>query len=224
MRSLKNGGSKVATEGSLIIVDGIVGIGKTSLVDLLNKKLDYQVFPEVFSDENDLLGKYYREGKKWCFPMQVNFLSNRFSQYKQAVKIQSNIVMDRSIYSDPIFAELYLQNGDLDTIQYQVYRELFDNLTESLRAPDLLIFLECSIEEVIRRIRDRGRPDERFVDDKYWKKLNKLYNEYYQFYTKSSILRIDVTDLDFVNNEEHSEMLVNLINIEIKKSLDYRRR
>ncbi len=203
-------------ENNLIIVDGAVGIGKTSLVELLNRELNYKVYTEIFQDEYGLLEKYYSDGKKWCFPMQLNFLNNRYTQYIQASKLSGNIIMDRSIYSDPIFAELYLEKGDLDLVEYGIYQKLYKNLVTSLTPPRLLIYLECSLVEVVKRIKKRGRKEELIVPDEYWKELNDKYYDHYSNY-KSTILRIDVSNLDFVNNPQDAEVLVKLIKLEIEK-------
>ncbi|MDO9535987.1 MAG: deoxynucleoside kinase [Bacillota bacterium] len=192
-----------------VVVDGMTGVGKTSLSGLLARKFNLQTFEEIFRDENDLLGKYFKEGKKWCFPMQVSFLNNRYQQYKEACKIP-NAIMDRSIYSDPIFAELYYKKGDMKPEEYFVYKSLFRSLVDSLKPPKLVIYLDVSLDEVIRRIKMRGRNDELNMPDSYWRDLLETYTLYYDNYKLSPLLKINVNDLDFVNNPRNTSKIVEV--------------
>lgn len=86
-----------------------------------------------------------------------------------------NAIMDRSIFSDPIFANLYFENGDMETEEYFVYKSLFHNLTASLIAPKLVVYLDVSDDEAIRRIRLRGREDELGMQKGYWRQLHSGY-------------------------------------------------
>ena len=193
-----------------MVVDGMTGVGKTSLLKIMAAEFGLTPYEEIFRDENNLLGKFFTEGKEWCFPMQISFLNNRYSQYKEALKL-GNVVMDRSIYSDPIFAEFYYRSGDFKPEEYYVYRSLFNNLIESLRPPSVVIYLNVSAEEAIRRITKRGRKDELQVPDSYWRALHKAYNDYYNTYRLSPLLKIDVDNLDFVNRLEDREKVLGII-------------
>lgn len=187
------------SRGVSMVVDGMTGVGKTSLMELLVKELNLTPYIEIFRDENDLLGKYYTEGRRWCFPMQLSFLNNRYCQYKDACLL-GNAIMDRSVYSDPIFASLYYKTGDMEPEEYFVYKSIFRNLVESLEPPGLVIYLDVSADEAIRRIKLRGRPDELQMPGSYWRNLHEVYSEYYQNYKLSPLLKIDVDHMDFVNN------------------------
>lgn len=196
--------------GVRIVVDGMTGVGKTSLMDVLVKEFGFNPYNEIFRDENDLLGKYYSEGRRWCFPMQLSFLNNRYIQYKEACEL-GNAGMDRSIYSDPIFAELYYKTGDMEPEEYFVYKSMFRTLVDSLAPPELIIYLEVSAEEAIRRIKLRGREDELKVQNSYWRKLHEVYTDYYNNYKLSPLLRINVDNMDFVNNAQDQKAIVSII-------------
>lgn len=197
-------------KGVSIVIDGMTGVGKTSLVEIITKEFNLVPYKEIFRDENDLLGKYHVEGKEWCFPMQLSFLNNRYSQYKEA-SLLDNAIMDRSIYSDPIFAKLYHNIGHMKPEEYLVYKSIFDTLVNSLKAPKLVICLEVSPHEAIRRIKGRGRLDEQVVHDSYWEGLHGVYSDYYANYNLAPLLRINVNDYDFVNNKQDQHDILALI-------------
>ncbi len=193
-----------------IVIDGMTGVGKSTLVKMVSEKFLLEPYEEIFLDENKLLHKFFRDREKWAFSMQVNFLTNRFRQYKEASSI-GNVVMDRSIYSDDIFARMYLELGYLAEEEYDVYQGLLQSLLEELPPPSLMVFLKVEGEEAIRRIRARGRKEELEVENSYWLQLNNFYSQNYSQYQKGKLLTLDVTRLDFVNNERDRSYILNEI-------------
>lgn len=190
-----------------IVVDGMTGVGKTTLVNILAEELDLSAYCEIFEDENRLLHKFFNERERWCFAMQVNFLTHRFKQYKKASLLNSAI-MDRSIYSDSIFADMYKEIGYLSPEEYNVYRNLLGSLLESLTPPQLIVYLRVSAREAIRRIKKRGRPDELEVEESYWKKLHGFYEKRYSGFKETDLLILEVDDLDFVKFKKHRQLIV----------------
>lgn len=201
--------------GVNIIVDGTTGVGKTSLIKILTEEFEFIAYNEIFRDDNNLLGRFFNEGNRWCFPMQVSFLNNRYLQYIEAMSIE-NAIMDRSIYSDPIFADMYLQEGNMSSEEHSVYEALYHSLTSSLTPPGLVIYLDVTAEEAIRRIRRRGREDEIQMPNQYWKNLHKCYTHYYQKYSSSSLLKLDVTHLDYVHNKKDRDFVVGQVSQALK--------
>jgi len=189
-----------------IVIDGMTGVGKTTLVEILSRELDLVAFSEIFEDDNQLLHKFFHNREKWAFPMQINFLNHRFRQYKQASALNSAI-MDRSIYSDNIFALMYRELSYFTPEEYNVYLDLLENMLEHISPPVLTVYLRVSAKEAIRRIRKRGRPDELEVEDNYWRKLCSFYDEAYRHYP-GNLLVIDVDDLDFVRFKDHRFRIV----------------
>jgi deoxyadenosine/deoxycytidine kinase len=196
--------------GINIVVDGTTGVGKTSLIKLLTEEFGYIAYNEIFRDENNLLERFFTEGNRWCFPMQISFLNHRYIQYKEASYL-NNTIMDRSIYSDPIFAGMYLKEGNMSSEEHSVYTSLFNSLTSSLTPPELVIYLDVTAGEAIRRIRGRGREDELLMPEEYWLNLHEGYSNYYRNYSSSPLLKIDVTQLDYVNRENDRKYMTNLI-------------
>jgi len=201
-----------------IVVDGMTGVGKTTLVEILSKELDLQPFIEIFEDSNQLLHKFFYDRERWCFPMQVNFLNHRFTQYKEA-SLLGSAIMDRSIYSDIIFANMYREIGYLTPEEHNVYQKLLGNMLEQLLTPQLVIYLRISAGEAIRRIRKRGRVDELAVEDGYWKKLHRFYEKHYADFKLTELMVLDLDDMDFVAYNNHRQIIVEKVR---KKWLEIR--
>lgn len=193
-----------------IVVDGVTGVGKSSLVKILSEEFGLRPFSELFEDENRLLHKFFYDRPKWAFPMQTNFLTNRFKQYKQAMKV-GKAVMDRSIYSDKIFARMYLEYGYLNPEEYAVYNNMLDAMLEHVSPPKLLVYLRVETDEAIRRIHKRGRPDELDVEREYWDNLNKFYESNYKDFDPNRLLVLQVDELDYVHRPQDRQFVINQI-------------
>lgn len=202
-----------------IVVDGVTGVGKSSLVKIISEEFGLQPFNEMFEDENRLLNKFFHDRAKWAFPMQTNFLTNRFRQYRQAMQI-GNAVMDRSIYSDKIFARMYLEYGYLKHEEYAVYNNLLTALLEHVCPPGLMIYLRVDTNEAVRRIKKRGREDEVEVEWSYWDTLNRFYEANYHDFEQGNLLIVSVDKLDFVHRPEDREHIVGEIRKALRKALD----
>ena len=197
-----------------IIVDGPVGVGKTSLMEILTEQFGYQQFLEPITN-NPLLDKFYYDRKKYAFPLQIFFLNKRFAMLKEAAEVKGSI-MDRSIYGDVIFARLLSQGGDMDPEEYDLYEELLSNMLEHVQAPKLMIYLQTNVEDMVEKIKKRGRDYEQVVEREYWEKLNNEYEDYFENYNISPILVINVQGLDFVGNQEHRQKVIKLINAKLE--------
>ena len=198
-------------KGVEVVVDGVTGVGKSSLVRIVSEEFGLKPFSEMFEDENRLLNKFFHDRAKWAFPMQTNFLTNRFKQYCQAMRV-GQAVMDRSIYSDRIFARMYLEYGYLKPEEYAVYNNLLETMLEHVVPPKLLVYLKVDTNEAIRRINKLGRPDEVEVEREYWDHLNQFYESNYRDYSLGGeLLVIKVDKLDYVHRPEDRAFMVNEI-------------
>jgi len=194
---------------NMIVIDGVVGVGKTKLMEILKRERGYVPFEEPVIN-NPLLEKFYHDRRRYSFSLQVLFLNQRFKDIKIASQIEKS-VMDRSIYGDVIFAKLLHEGGDMSTEEYQLYIDLFGNMLEHVHPPKLMIYLEASVDEAVRRIQKRGRDYEQIVEREYWEKLNQSYREYFSEYTISPLLKINVDNLDFENNPEDQKYVLDQI-------------
>lgn len=190
-------------------IAGVVGVGKSSLTNLIAENWLYEPFREPVFD-NPLLDKFYYDKKRYAFPLQVFFLNKRFEMCKEAVN-HPNSVMDRSIVEDTIFAKMLRDSGDMDPYEYQIYKELYNNMMNHVKPPDLMVYLKVSPEEAVRRINKRGREYEVQNNTDYWYRLSHNYNDFFYDYTWSKLLVIECDKLDFVNNMEDRKYILDKI-------------
>lgn len=198
----------------MIVIEGVVGVGKSSLMHILAEE-GYVEFEEPVVD-NPILDKFYYDRMRYSFPLQVFFLNKRFEHIKKAKEI-SNAVMDRSIYGDAIFARMLNLNDEMSDEEFQIYEELLINMLEHVQAPKLMIYLEIGVDEAMRRIHKRGRDYELIVEREYWEKLNKEYQDYFDNYELSPLLKINVDNLDFENNPEDRVYVLEQIHAALKE-------
>lgn len=198
-----------------ICVDGVVGVGKSSLGKILAEKYNLYLYEEPVVD-NPILDKFYYDKKRWSFPLQIFFLNKRFKIIKDATRL-GKCVMDRSIYGDVIFSKMLVEDGEMTKEEFDLYEELLHNMLEHVSKPKLMIYLETSVDSAIKKIQKRGRDYEQIVPRIYWEHLDKNYRQYFESYNLSPILIINVDDIDFVNNEKDREYVLKLIDDKLKE-------
>lgn len=207
---------------SVIVIGGMIGAGKTSVAKLLGEELGSQVFFEEV-DNNPLLELFYtadeqeEQEKRYPFLLQLTFLSSRFRSIKSAL-VDKNNVLDRSIYEDWYFTKVNHQLGRISELEFKIYEELLNNMMDELdelpkKAPDLMVYLHGSFEEIVRRIGTRGRDFEQ--DDSlmaYYKELWEGYDDWVDnHYDASQVLKINIDQYDVVNNEDDAKEVVELV-------------
>ena len=207
---------------SVIVIGGMIGAGKTSVAKLLGEELGSQVFFEEV-DNNPLLELFYtadeqeEQEKRYPFLLQLTFLSSRFRSIKSAL-VDKNNVLDRSIYEDWYFTKVNHQLGRISELEFKIYEELLNNMMEELdelpkKAPDLMVYLHGSFEEIVRRIGTRGRDFEQ--DDSlmaYYKELWEGYDDWVDnHYDASQVLKINIDQYEVVNNEDDAKEVVELV-------------
>lgn len=194
-----------------IIVEGMTASGKSTIVNLLSKRLGFDVMPEEFRDQYDLLNRFHHD-RRWAFPMQLNFLVTRFAQYLCASE-DDKYILDRSIFGDKVYAMLYYRQGYFKDSQYGCYLTLYDTLLKYTKAPRLLILIRCPFEEVMRRIHARGREDELIAGEEYWRALYDAYVPFLDF-VKSEVdipnhLVLDLGDPQFIHTPSRVDSFLN---------------
>lgn len=206
----------------LITIGAMIGAGKTSLAELVANHFNSEVFYESV-DDNPILPVFYTaseeeiQTKRYPFLLQLWFLNTRFKSIKEAL-VKDNNVLDRSIYEDWYFAKVNKDLGRISDLEFSLYEDLLNNMLEELeelpkKSPDLMIYLSGSFETILERIKKRGREyelDEALVS--YYYTLWEGYDNWIkQHYKASEVLIINIDEIDYVNNEEHKQKVLSMI-------------
>lgn len=186
-----------------IAVAGNVGVGKSTLTRLLAEQMGWEPFFEAV-DDNPYLADFYQDMRQWSFHSQVFFLSRRLRHHHDLLRRPNSVIQDRSVYEDAeIFARNLYAQGSFDERDYQSYRELYEILCALLPPPDLVIYLQASIDTLLCRIRKRGRAYEQDIDPNYLERLNGLYDAWIDDFSLCPVLTIQADSLDFVAQPNH---------------------
>ena len=190
-----------------IAVEGPIGVGKTSFVELLAKKFDaHRVLENL---DNPFLKSFYEDQQGAAFQVQLFFLLSRYRQLQELGQrdlFQQITICDYIFPKDKIFAYLNLDDSEL-----LIYDKLYAMLEEQVTKPDLVIFLQAETRTLIDRIAGRNRDYEAQISDAYINEVNKAYNYFFFHYNQTPLLVIDTTSIDFVHHEEHLVELVEQI-------------
>ena len=204
----------------VIVIGGMIGIGKTTAAKMISKELGIPVFYESVKD-NRILPLFYTASKedqekyRYPFLLQLNFLCTRFHAIKEALK-SNNAVMDRSIYEDHYFAKKNHDLGRISDVEMDLYSDLLKEMMEEIKgmpkkAPDVMVYLKGSFETVLKRIRLRGRNfelDQSLVD--YYKFLWDGYDDWvYKSYSASPVITIDVDKTSINDNPSDKKKLLD---------------
>lgn len=191
-----------------IAVEGVIGVGKTSLAKLMAEKLDGKLVLEN-PDENPYLGDFYRDPKRYAFQAQLFFMLSRYRQLlnlPQQDLFHKYLITDYIFSKDKIFAYVNLEKRDLI-----LYERVAHLLESELPKPDLVIYLQSNIERLVENIKKRNRSFEKGMSVSYIKALNEAYNEYFFRYNDTPLLVVNATEIDFVNNEEDLDDLLQQV-------------
>ncbi|PID38577.1 MAG: deoxynucleoside kinase [Proteobacteria bacterium] len=185
-----------------IAVAGNMGVGKSSLVRFLCRQYDLQPFFEP-NEDNPYLEDFYGDMRRWAFHSQVYFLSRKFRIHQQleAARSRRPVIQDRTIYEDAeIFAENLFRSRRMQKRDYETYQGLYQSIVAALRPPDVMIYLRANLRTLKRRIRGRGRPEEQSIPDRYLRRLNQLYEEWFARYDLSPSVIIETDQIDYVTD------------------------
>jgi deoxyadenosine/deoxycytidine kinase len=194
-----------------VTVAGNIGVGKSTLVEMICKKLSWTPFFEPVA-ENPYLADFYKDMQAWAFHSQIFFLTHRLRAHQQLAQYPSSAVQDRSVYEDAeIFAHNLFLQGHIRPRDYQTYRELYQTLVEFLPPPDLVIYLRASVPTLVRRIEQRGRDYEQTIPADYLTSLNNLYETWIADFTLCPVLTVPADDIDYVAHNGHLELIAQKV-------------
>jgi deoxyadenosine/deoxycytidine kinase len=201
-----------------IAVEGVIGAGKTALAKKLKAKLDARLVLEQF-ETNPFLEKFYNDRRRYAFQTQMFFLINRYKQQEELIQedlFSNYIISDYIFEKDRIFAYLNLSGDEL-----KLYESLYPLLARTLRKPDLVVFLQSSIDRLMFNIKKRGRAIEKNLTRNYIEELSEAYNHFFFRYNSTPLLIVNSTEIDFVNNENDFEELFRQIFREDRGLIEY---
>lgn len=197
-----------------LAIAGNIGSGKTTLTTLLSKHYKFEPHYENVED-NPYISDFYEDMQRWSFNLQIFFLNSRYNTLLQLQKSKKNIIQDRTIYEDAnIFAPNLHSMGLMSTRDFETYQRMFDSLSQTVKPPDLLVYLRASIPHLVNNIQKRGREYEDSIRLDYLRRLNERYEAWISSY-KPKHLIIEVDDMNFAENGEHLGNIISRIEAEM---------
>ena len=194
-----------------VAVAGNIGVGKSTLVGMLCRRLGWEPFYEPVTD-NPYLRDFYQDMQTWAFHSQIFFLTHRLRAHRKLIEHPTSAIQDRSVYEDAeIFANNLYRQGQISDRDYATYFELYRVLSEFLPPPDLVIYLRASVTTLIERIHRRGRDYELEIDPEYLSQLNELYETWTYNFSLCPILTVPADDLDYVEHPGHLDLIVGKV-------------
>ncbi len=193
-----------------IAIEGVIGVGKTTLARLLQNSLDAEILLEVF-EENPFLSDFYSDRERYAFQTQIFFLLSRYHQQRRTVhdmlQTGKNLIADYTFAKDALFARINLKGDELD-----MFYKVHEALAEKIEKPNLLVYLQASTDTLMQRIALRDRPYERQMERSYIHELNRAYDEFFSKpFDHTPVLTIDTNHLNIIQNPEHLRWTENRI-------------
>jgi deoxyguanosine kinase len=193
-----------------VAIEGVIGVGKTTLARLLQSAFDAEILLEVF-EENPFLSDFYGDRARYAFQTQIFFLLSRYHQQRrgvtEVVATGKNLLSDYTFAKDALFARINLQGDELE-----MYRRVHEALAEKIPLPDLLVYLRADTDVLMQRIALRDRTYERNMERGYIDELNRAYDEFFTSpYDHTPVLIIDTNNINIVQNPEHLKQVESKI-------------
>jgi deoxyguanosine kinase len=193
-----------------IAIEGVIGVGKTTLARLLQPAFEADLLLEVF-EENPFLSDFYGDRERYAFQTQIFFLLSRYHQQRRGVKTileaGKSLLSDYTFAKDSLFARINLKGDELE-----MYKRVHQALAEKISMPDLLVYLRADTDVLMQRIALRDRSYERNIERSYIEELNQAYEEFFSRpYDDTPVLTLDSNPLDFVRFPEHLNLIENRI-------------
>jgi deoxyguanosine kinase len=198
-----------------LAIEGVIGVGKTTLARLLCAAFDAELVLEVF-EENPFLSRFYEDRARYAFQTQIFFLLSRYHQQKRSIPSPlpdgQNLIADYTFGKDALFARVNLQGDELE-----MYDRVHAALAEKITVPDLVVYLQADTDVLMGRIALRDRPYERNMERGYIHELNLAYETHFTRYPRNApVLLIDTNELDYVRHPHHLQWVENRIRQSLK--------
>jgi len=191
----------------MIIIDGQIGVGKTTLGKALEDVFGIPLYRELSnSDTINILDNFYQDKTRWSFTSQVHFLVHRFQMIKQ-IHEDGKGTLDRSIFGDSLFAEVLYEEKFMTKEEFNTYKSLLKSMLDLTAPPYLLIYLDCNTDVALERIKMRNRDCEKIISRDYLDKINDKYLTWYKEYNYSPKIMINTNDLNIYKTEDKERLL-----------------
>ncbi len=200
---------------NVICIEGVVGAGKTTLGELLAQELSIEFFQEPYIN-NPFLDKFYYNKERYSLLSQMYFLNKRIDIIEEASKF-NGCIMDRSIYGDFLFAKMHLKNGFMSQDEFNLYESFWKKLISARENPLLIVYLETTVDNAIKKIKERGRDFEMGVEKEYWNSLNEEYSNFFDSYSDSIVLKINIDNMDIRDNEKDRKLFFDMVKTKLRE-------
>ena len=198
-------------------IAGNIGVGKTTLTEKLSQDLGFSAIYESVID-NPYLSDFYCNMKRWSFNLQIYFLQHRFRHHIEINNLAKGVIQDRTIYEDAsIFAYNLYEMKIMSKRDWNTYISLFDNMTQFLKKPDLIIYLKASTDTLINRIKNRSRDYEKDIDEAYLHRLNIYYKKWFSKVDDFNILEIDTNNFNIFKDKQKLDKIYDDIKNKLNK-------
>lgn len=201
------------SEYNYIAIEGNIGAGKTTLTHKLAEDFNAKMVLERFAD-NPFLPKFYEDQNRYAFPLEMSFLADRYQQISDDLAqfdlFKDFIVADYHVFKSLIFAKVTLAEDE-----YRLYKTMFDIVYKEMPKPDLYIYLYQNTQRLLENIKQRGRSYEQEIPAEYLEKINSGYLDYIKTQKDLNVLIVDVSDRDFLNNQEDYHFILEEIKMKI---------
>ena len=207
-------------KGPFIAIAGNIGVGKTTFTKLLAERMNLIPYYESV-DDNPYLSDFYSDMDRWSFNLQIYFLQHRFKHHIEINNLSKGVIQDRTIYEDAsIFAYNLHEMNIMSKRDWDTYISLFDNMTQFLKKPDLIIYLKASTDTLINRIKSRNREYENDIDEAYLHRLNIYYKNYKKWFSRIgyfNILEIDTNNFNIFKDSQKFDKMCDDIKNKLNK-------
>jgi len=201
-----------------IAIEGNIGVGKTTLSQLLSKHYNAKLVLEEFA-ENPFLTKFYENPKQYAFPLELFFLAERFKQQQELIK--KNDLFQELIVSDYLFTKcLLFAKVNLPDEEYRLFQKMFDVFSQQLTIPDILIYLHAPVNTLQGNIKKRNRKFEQAIPDDYLFRIQETYTSYIKQHQIKTIY-IDASNADFIYNEAHLKVITDALDKDLEQGQHY---
>ena len=198
-------------------IAGNIGVGKTTFTKLLSEKMNLIPYYESV-DDNPYLSDFYGDMERWSFNLQIYFLQHRFRHHIELMNSEVGVIQDRTIYEDvSIFAYNLYKMKTMSKRDWETYKTLFDNMTQFLKKPDLIIYLKASTDTLINRIKNRNRGYEKDISEDYLHRLNIYYKKWFSQPGDFNVLEINTNNFNIFNDTDKFDEMCDDIKNKLNK-------